>query len=188
LHKQGKTLVSFSLNFFCFSFSFLLNNILKKKLLPLELLKLFNWGSLYNFDLENAMDPFKKGYHPRGIFRVSNFEGKVQTRDINAALTATERLKYEILWVDDVTFLVVTMMEDRSVDGASYESAARTIQEKLTGRFGSPCVSTFENYLAGGYLPSQESKMGTMGYLLSGLLSYLGVRGAVGGKKRKREG
>jgi hypothetical protein len=156
--------------------------------LPLELLKLFNWGSLYNFDLENAMDPFKKGYHPRGIFRVSNFEGKVQTRDINAALTATERLKYEILWVDDVTFLVVTMMEDRSVDGASYESAARTIQEKLTGRFGSPCVSTFENYLAGGYLPSQESKMGTMGYLLSGLLSYLGVRGAVGGKKRKREG
>ncbi len=71
------------------------------------------------------MDPFKKGYHPRGIFRVSNFEGKVQTRDINAALTATERLKYEILWVDDVTFLVVTMMEDRSVDGASYETAAR---------------------------------------------------------------
>lgn len=149
--------------------------------------QLFNWGSLYNFDLENAVDPFKKGYHPRGIFRVSKFEGKVQTRDISAALSAAERLKYEILWVDDVTFLVVTMTEDRSVDGATYDTAARTIQEKLTSRFGSPCVSTFENYLARGNLSSQECRMGTVGYLLSGLLNYFGGRNDVGGKKRKRE-
>ncbi len=137
-------------------------------------------------DLANLVDPFKRGFHPRGIFRVSKFDGKVSTRDIHSALSGAERLKYEILWVDDVTFLVVTKTEDSSIDGIPYDTAARTIQEKLTGRFGLRCVSTFENYLVECDQSSQSKKMGTMGYLLSGVMSYFGGRTTGGGNKRKR--
>jgi len=132
-------------------------------------------------------DQYKRGLHPRFIFRISGIDSAVKDRDIRAAL---ERLYFDILWVDDVTFLIAAKGEffmpencTLETDFPIYYRMARTIQDKLESRFGSDRVTTLEQYLEEGDQRTTKRKRGIIDSLVSVVTNYFG---GSGGSKRRR--
>jgi hypothetical protein len=68
--------------------------------------------SLYTMDLEDAAyDPLSRGMLPEFTYRVSRIDPLVSTRDIIRCLSdlfdsQSRRVNFEIIWIDDTTFLV----------------------------------------------------------------------------------
>lgn len=67
--------------------------------------------SLYTIDVEeDSNDPLQSGMLPESTFRVTGIDPAVSTRDIIRVLSPITydgvRVQYEIIWIDDTTFLV----------------------------------------------------------------------------------
>lgn len=67
--------------------------------------------SMFTLDLEANEDPLSRGMQPETTFRVSGIDTAVATRDIVQCLSdlqdsKSRRVDYEIIWIDDTTFLV----------------------------------------------------------------------------------
>lgn len=114
--------------------------------------------SMYLLDLEcKEGDPLKHIYESEQIFAVSEIDSAVTTRDIVQSLAQCidnegQIALYDIVWVDDTTFLVATR---RRTDNANsqrmieeiFDLHGSMIYQALCGHFGSEKVGTFENYL-----------------------------------------
>lgn len=80
--------------------------------------KLYLMVTMYTIDLEDPNeDPLSRGMHVDAAFRVSGSDPSVATRDIVRCLTSltspfpNTRLHFEIVWIDDTTFLVAARDE-----------------------------------------------------------------------------
>jgi len=126
--------------------------------------KLFQM-SMYTMDLENLeSDPMSRGMLPEATYRVSGFDPAVTTRDIIRCLSnltddADRTVQFEIIWVDDTTFLAAAHHRDGMVGrGANHEeeqAALKIIHEHgkivrgaLMGRFGTEMVQPLLEYMA----------------------------------------
>jgi hypothetical protein len=98
--------------------------------------KLYLMLTMYTIDLEHATeDPLSRGMHVDAAYRVSGSDPSVATRDIVRCLTSltspfpNTRLHFEIVWIDDSTFLVAARDEgnhDRLLThGSMIEAALR---------------------------------------------------------------
>jgi len=83
--------------------------------------KIYLMTTMYTIDLENEHgDDLSKGMLPETTFRVSGIEPSIKTRDIMVAIRSgldrelatgsgsAERPSFDIVWIDDVTFMVAT--------------------------------------------------------------------------------
>ncbi len=102
--------------------------------------KIYLMTTMYTIDLENEYgDDLSKGMLPETTFRVSGIEPSIKTRDIMVAIRngldrelatssgSAERPSFDIVWVDDVTFMVATRSpNDGSEMGSFLNSNDRT--------------------------------------------------------------
>ena len=77
--------------------------------------------SPYTIDLETGSDPMRRGMSRESTFRISNIDPSVNTRDIlqcvKGLLDSNERqVQFELIWVDDTTFLVGAMVRSGRKD------------------------------------------------------------------------
>jgi hypothetical protein len=75
-------------------------------------LALLDVDLVYNFDLENPfLDPLRCGLSTGSTYRVAGIDPAITTLDIVRCLsnkmdTAERRVHFEIVWMDDQTFMV----------------------------------------------------------------------------------
>ena len=127
--------------------------------------KLYLMTTMYTIDLENdSGDVLSKGMLPDMTYRVSGIDSKTTTRDIHNAMkmaagrAGPEILTYEIVWVDDFTFLVGTRPLDDGVQISSHMTSeermgvmkkhGRIIEETLRRRFPSQTIVSLKQHLA----------------------------------------
>lgn len=113
--------------------------------------KLYLMLTMYTIDLENRTDdPLSRGMHMDAAFRVAGSDPSVATRDIVRCLTSltspfpNTRLHFEIVWIDDTTFLVAARDEgdlDRLLTHGTMIEAA------LRNRFSTSAVVGLREYL-----------------------------------------
>jgi len=74
--------------------------------------KLFLMLTLYTIDLESPLsDPLSRGMSASSTYRVAGIDPSVTTRDIVRCLSNLDnetRVNFDIVWVDDTTFMVAT--------------------------------------------------------------------------------
>jgi poly(A)-specific ribonuclease len=127
--------------------------------------------SMYTLDLETAPteeDPLSRGMSPDTTYRVGGIDTAVSTRDIVRCLSGLfdssgRQVNYEIIWVDDTTFLVAASYRPPPPQPAeegelvSLPSAAeiatvleehgRLVLEVLRGRFQNETIVTLTDFL-----------------------------------------
>jgi len=64
---------------------------------------------LYQIDLENIKDPMKNKMKPETTFRISNIDPSLKTNEILQRIAGRH---FEIIWVDDTTFLLSSTIEE----------------------------------------------------------------------------
>lgn len=81
--------------------------------------RVFGMQTLYTVDMSShtSDDPFSQPVDAACIFRVKLMDSSVDTRDINRALMhltdeTGEKVDYDIIWVDNQTFMVKTLCRD----------------------------------------------------------------------------
>lgn len=152
--------------------------------------KVYMHASLYTIDLESLSgplaglhDPLSKGLSLDTTFQVSGITSAVLTKDILQALTegimseeeVIRELTYEIIWVDDQSFFVVTRMSDVvSVEDADAVGlTALHVRNKLrAGLGGNVDVFPLCSYLRNKYgNKTEESASLELGGIVGSLLS-----------------
>lgn len=118
--------------------------------------------SLFSMDLEQPLsDPFSRGMLPESTFRVSGFDSSVTTGTIVRCLSNLQdsnnnRVNFEIVWVDDTTFLVSASHSSAQVGANEDEDDVITmlsehgelILDALQGRFDTKeTIVRFDEYL-----------------------------------------
>jgi hypothetical protein len=112
--------------------------------------------SPYTIDLESpTSDPLGRGMSLQSTFRIAGIPPSVTTRDIVGCLTGLvdsrgERVNFEIIWVDDTTFLVGAMLQDCR-DESRFQEHGDTLLKALCDRFRNEIIQPLE--------PPKESKM-----------------------------
>lgn len=113
--------------------------------------KLYLMLTMYTIDLENLTDdPLSRGMHLDAAFRVSGSDPSVATRDIVRCLTSltspfpNTRLHFEIVWIDDTTFLVAARDEGNVERLLTHGSM---IEAALRDRFTASDVVGLRQYL-----------------------------------------
>ena len=121
--------------------------------------------SMYTMDLEDLeQDPMSRGMLPEATYRVSGIDPAVSTRDIVRCLSGLSdsegrRVMFEIIWIDDTTFLVGSCQRDAMIGiGAKEEEEEAmlkvirdhglVIQSALTRRFSQETVEPLNTYRA----------------------------------------
>ena len=110
--------------------------------------KLSFYLSPYTIDLEMPeSDPLGRGMSPESTFRVSDIDPSVNTREIVKCMTGLtdsqdQRINFEIIWVDDVTFLVAATLTSIR-DPRRYQEHGEIIFRALTERFKRERVQPF---------------------------------------------
>ena len=152
--------------------------------------------SVYCVDLENARDdPLCRGMIPESIFRISNYDPSVTTRTIIQVLSdladsRSERVNFEIIWVNDTTFLVAASRKPRSrsfaeqlgqnndylaVELEVLREHGQLIFQALRNRFPSEHIVSWEDYVAslGVDMTEEERTWSTrVGQLLGSLFGW----------------
>jgi poly(A)-specific ribonuclease len=160
--------------------------------------RIYNLG-LFTLDLENTVDPLAVGMTPGATFRVAGIHPSITTRDIVSPLNNLvdeheQPVNFDLVWVDDTTFIVATRYRPSSeATMGSLVSASETIPTSdldvewktileehgqlvrgvLEARFGAEYVSTL-----GEYLKLQEKMTGsdaTRGRLTR-FLEFIGLK------------
>lgn len=106
--------------------------------------------SMYTMDLENLeSDPMSRGMLPESTYRVSGIDPAVSTRDIVRCLAGLtdevgRRVMFELVWIDDTTFLVAAAYREADLGLSMVAEAAGSrvirdhgliIQRALSRRF-----------------------------------------------------
>jgi hypothetical protein len=110
--------------------------------------KLHFYLSPYTIDLEiPESDPLGRGMSPESTFRVSGIDPSVNTREIVKCITGLtdsqdQRINFEIIWVDDSTFLVAATLAS-SRDPGRHQEHGGIIFKALTERFKRERVQPF---------------------------------------------
>jgi hypothetical protein len=166
---------------------------------------------LYTIDLEETnQDPFSRGMSPSTTFRVSGIDPSVNTRDILWALSGVSSIPefwadgavperrvtiFELIWIDDSTFLVATRSPpDSTIPGDQLTAALKRqgdlVFAALKERYKEQEVISLEEYstrmlatTTGDELDKTPTPYGITG-LLTGI--YTGVANVLGFSKRKR--
>jgi hypothetical protein len=105
--------------------------------------------SPYTIDLESPeSDPLTKGMSARSTFRVAGIDPSVTTRDIVRCLTGhvdslDQRVNFEIVWVDDTTFLVGAMLQDCR-DDTRFQEHGDIVFNALSNRFRRETIQPLE--------------------------------------------
>lgn len=173
--------------------------------------KLYVHVSLYTIDLESKSgpapgmhDPLSRGLSVDTAFHVSGITTSVSTRDVFQALARgneseeemIRELKYEIIWVDDVSFFVGTRAADDDVN--EYGSATTSlivshVKNNLYDGLGSGLeITSLGDYFmkkhSNAAEPSTESG-GIVGSLVSvATLPFKAIGGVLGfGRKRSSD-
>jgi len=83
--------------------------------------KIYLMLTLYTIDLESPLsDPLSRGMSPSNTFRVEGIDPSVTTRDIVRCLSNLDnetRVNFEIVWVNDCTFMVAAQHVPDNVGG-----------------------------------------------------------------------
>lgn len=109
--------------------------------------KIYFHLSPYTIDLEAAtQDPLARGMSRSSIFRVDGIDSSITTRDIVRSLSgltdSTEgTVNYELIWVNDVCFLVGAMHLSR--DDGPHAEHGKIIYQALKARFPNAAVEPF---------------------------------------------
>ena len=172
--------------------------------------QLYLMQSIYSVDLENAHDdPLCRGKIADSIFRISNFDPSVTTRTIIQCLSDlvdsnSDRVNFEIIWVDDTTFLVAASRKASSresielgdQDDSSSDEAVvlrehgQLILKALRERFPREDIVSWNDYItSGGVEVVAEFKSWTtrFGQLIGSLLGLASTDGSPIGKKREMQ-
>jgi hypothetical protein len=102
--------------------------------------KLYFHISPYTIDLATPdLDPMQRGMSRSSTFRVTGIDPTVSTRDIVRCLkglvdTEGGRVNFEIIWVDNTTFLVGVMIEDYA-RYSNFQEHSAILFNALRGRF-----------------------------------------------------
>jgi hypothetical protein len=105
--------------------------------------------SPYTIDLATPdLDPMRCGMSRASTFRMSGIDPTVSTRDVVRCLKGLvdmegESVNFEIIWVDNTTFLVGVMIEDSLRYGCFREHSA-IIYNALRGRFQRETIKSLE--------------------------------------------
>ena len=159
-----------------------------------------------------AEDPLSRGMLPESTYRVEGIDPSVSTRDIVRCLSGLfdhygRRVNFEIVWIDDTTFLVAASYrappvrrpaspaEEGEVSDERAEAARRPVVEdnsasilnehgqlilnQLRGRFSNENIMTLEEHLKVSGNPGKEEPRS----FLSRVLSLFGMD-----RKRKADG
>lgn len=111
--------------------------------------------TMYTMDMENPeSDPLSRGMLPETTFRISGFDPSVTTRTIVQCLSDLlgsngERVNFELLWVDETTFLIATKGpgEGRSDDALVLHEHGQLIFERLRNRFSNETIISLDEHL-----------------------------------------
>jgi poly(A)-specific ribonuclease len=151
--------------------------------------KLFLMLTLYTIDLENATeDPLRRGLSPTSTYRVSGIDPAITTSDIIRCLSnlvdqvLEQQVRFEIVWVDDRTFLVAARTQD---DDDTLQRHGELIHMALRRRFACEDICTLDQYLQA-TAAAEEAKQRTEesgGGMWSSFLALFGY----GKNKRKSE-
>ena len=132
--------------------------------------------TLYQIDLENIKDPMTKKMKPETTYRISNIDPSLRTNDILRRIAGRS---FEIIWVDDTTFLVCSTVEE---DVSEMESFVKS-------RFYSYTVECLSEYLIkqehkeeSRHVEKNEAKS-TFSRLVDGVMTIFGGQRGV---KRQR--
>lgn len=112
--------------------------------------KLYLMLTMYTIDLMEHQDPLSRGMHVDATYRVTGSDPSVATRDIVRCLTSLQspfpdtRLHFEIVWVDDTTFLVAAR-DDSNLERLLQHGTL--IEGALRERFSSSSVVGLREYL-----------------------------------------
>jgi poly(A)-specific ribonuclease len=151
--------------------------------------QLFLMLTLYTIDLENATeDPLRRGLSPTSTYRVSGIDPAITTSDIIRCLSnlvdqvLEQQVRFEIVWVDDRTFLVAARTQD---DDDTLQRHGELIHMALRRRFACEDICTLDQYLQA-TAAAEEAKQRTEesgGGMWSSFLALFGY----GKNKRKSE-
>lgn len=164
--------------------------------------------SIYSVDLENAHDdPLCQGRIADSIFRISNFDPSVTTRTIIQCLShledsSSDRVNFDIIWVDDATFLVATSRKVSSrevtLQGGHKSSSSLELQtlrehgklilNSLRERFPREHIVCWADYISSARVQNvmEESPWTTrIRQLFGSLLGWISTDGSYSGEKRQ---
>lgn len=141
--------------------------------------------SIFNADLESAdpyLDPMKKGMNVDSTFRVTGIDKSTGTRDIvrklvNMTDSSGKGVNYEIIWVDDATFMVAACYKESDPNediGQILNEHSKILHDRLKVSFRRQKIIPLATHFA-------QQQAGNS--WISGVLSALGF-----GKKRAFDG
>lgn len=79
--------------------------------------KLYFMRTLYNIDLESELDPMIKDMKPEHTYRISQINPGTRHSDVLRQLDGHE---FEIIWLDDISFLLVDTTRERDPNQTSH--------------------------------------------------------------------
>ncbi|KAL7565338.1 hypothetical protein ACA910_014617 [Epithemia clementina (nom. ined.)] len=146
--------------------------------------------SIYNLDLEDSeRDPLCRGMRSETTFRVSSIDPSITTRDIVNCVSGLydkggRPINFEIIWVDDTTFMVAATYRvrrsennnDEANDEAILQEHGELIQYALKRRFDSSTVISLEEHLQNSELGVETGATdNTLSSLAKRLLGWIGI-------------
>jgi hypothetical protein len=108
--------------------------------------------TLYTIDLENpSSDPLRRGLSATSTYLVAGIDPSINTSDIvrclsNLTDSQEHRVHFEIVWVDDQTFMVAARRI--SGDDETLQRHGRLILSALQRRFAVEDICTLEKHMA----------------------------------------
>jgi CAF1 family ribonuclease len=108
--------------------------------------KLYLMMAMYTIDLEEVDDPLSRGLSAATTYRVEGSDPSVTTRDIVRCMTESGSVpvKFEIVWVDDTTFLVAARDEENP---ESLPGKGDQIRRALENRFTNASICCLAEYI-----------------------------------------
>ena len=89
--------------------------------------------TLYQIDLESIKDPMSRNMKSERTFRISNIDPTLRTNDI---LQRVSGRNYEIIWVDNTTFLVAAIEEEDT-------STMEAFMQRIFPSYDVECLSDY---------------------------------------------
>lgn len=117
--------------------------------------------TLYTIDLENpSSDPLRRGLSATSTYLVAGIDPSIVTSDIvrclsNLTDTLERRVHFEIVWVDDQTFMVAA--RHASGDDETLQHHGRLILSALQRRFAVEDICTLEEHMAASMSKAAEA-------------------------------
>ena len=164
--------------------------------------KIYMHVSLYTIDLESSSgpaglhDPLSRGLSIDTTFHVFGITTSVSTRDIFQALGSSNeseeevirQLRYEVIWVDDVSFFVGTRVDEetRTITSVTRGIIGAHVRDKLHASLGNNVkITDLGEYLKKKYKGIEAAASGFAGLVSVATMPFQALGSVFGfGKKR----